>query len=770
MKTLKSTLFLILYVIILCNSVFSQNCFTPKRAGGVDGIHVEEGTGVATDTQGNVYVIGNFESASITFGTQTITKDASNQYAFFIVKYNASGTVLWAKSVNAIQYQSYGPLVYGHTITIDNSGGILVCGSFFGSSATFGSITTNSTNGRANFIVKYDNSGNTVWVKSNSFRGYYKSISTDVNGNVMATGGFKGSIIFGSTTLTNPDVTETYSDVFIVKFNSSGTALWAKNAGATYDDDGNCVASDLQGNIYLIGRYNGSSITFGSITLPDHAGSGNSFIVKYDGSGNVIWAKRMYSTVSGASIWGNSVIIDVNGDIFINGQASNSLTFETTNFNNVIGSFLLKINNAGSSIWGIRTLGAGYNVNNTARTLSTNSLGDVYLIYDNELKKYSGVGNLLWAKNIISSGFTNVLSLSTDLNDNTYITGGFNSNLIIGNTTLTSGGNKDIFIARSFDLMYINSTKTCKGSNTGTASVQMALGIGNFNYLWSNGQTTPIATGLSEGNYTLTVTDNNNCTVNKTVTILPYSTQQLSITTSHLDETCIGGGNNATATGNVQGGTPPYTYAWNTTPIQTTQNASNLSAGSYNFIVTDAYGCTKNSIVQVNYTPNPSSFSYTTNGFVVSFSKNGNSCNTFVWDFGNGNTSTINPNPIVTYLTAGTYGVCLQCNDQPTECIQCLNITVPSNTSGGTTTGIEEVQLISDIKVYPNPTNDFITIENENFKFSSTYTILNSKGQSVLTGYLTGATTTIDVNILSSGIYLLQVGETEKHLFKLIRK
>ena len=310
---------------------------------------------------------------------------------------------------------------------------------------------------------------------------------------------------------------------------------------------------------------------------------------------------------------------------------------------------------------------------------------------------------------------------------------------------------------------------TCFGGNNGTATATGACGT-NFSYSWNTSpiQTSATATGLSAGTYTVTVTQGN---TSNSSTITITQPNEITVNTTSINESCIGGGNNGTATVSVLGGTPPYTFAWNTTPIQTTQTASNLSAGSYNVIVTDANGCTKNSNVQVNYTPNPSSFLYTTNGMVVSFSKNGSGCNSFVWDFGNGNTSTINPNPTVTYLAAGTYGVCLQCNGQSTECVQCLNISVPSNTSGGTLTitGIEEGQLISDIKVYPNPTSDFITIEAESKKDNSNYVILNSIGQQILSGQLVDKKTNIDMRNLLKGIYIIQIGDTEKYCFKLIK-
>ena len=118
---------------------------------------------------------------------------------------------------------------------------------------------------------------------------------------------------------------------------------------------------------------------------------------------------------------------------------------------------------------------------------------------------------------------------------------------------------------------------------------------------------------------------------------------------------------------------------------------------------------------------------------VATFSVANSACSSFLWDFGNGNTSSINPNPTITYASAGTYGVCLQCNGQPSSCVQCINITVPSNTSG--TIGIEDIQTESGITIYPNPLIDIITIETENNNLNSNYVILNSIGQYFRRGY-----------------------------------
>jgi ELWxxDGT repeat protein len=88
----------------------------------------------------------------------------------------------------------------------------------------------------------------------------------------------------------------------------------------------------------------------------------------------------------------------------------------------------------------------------------------------------------------------------------------------------------------------------------------------------------------------------------------------------------------------------------------------------------------------------------------------------------------------------------------------------------GSPLGLKEQSLKTKIKIYPNPSNDLIIIENNNEQLSSTYVILNSIGQRLLSGKLTDKTTKIDLNSLSSGIYFIKIGETVNHSLKLIKK
>ncbi len=133
---------------------------------------------------------------------------------------------------------------------------------------------------------------------------------------------------------------------------------------------------------------------------------------------------------------------------------------------------------------------------------------------------------------------------------------------------------------------------TCHGGGTGTIDVSITGGNGGHTYLWSNGATTQDLTGLSAGTYTLTVTDNQNCTATASYTITqPDSLYASSVVSSFLGSTNVScnGASDGSIDVSVSGGTSPYTYLWSTGAA--TQDLSALGAGSYSVVITDANGC-----------------------------------------------------------------------------------------------------------------------------------------------------------------------------------
>ncbi len=133
---------------------------------------------------------------------------------------------------------------------------------------------------------------------------------------------------------------------------------------------------------------------------------------------------------------------------------------------------------------------------------------------------------------------------------------------------------------------------SCFGGSNGVASVLATGGTAPYTYLWNNANTSASNTGLSAGNYSVTVTDQKGCTLNSSVTV-GQATALVSNVNNQTPVSCFGG-NDGAASVVVSGGTVPYQYNWNPSGINT-PNASGLTAGNYVVTVTDQAGCTTTS-------------------------------------------------------------------------------------------------------------------------------------------------------------------------------
>jgi len=144
--------------------------------------------------------------------------------------------------------------------------------------------------------------------------------------------------------------------------------------------------------------------------------------------------------------------------------------------------------------------------------------------------------------------------------------------------------------------LLLSTSKTnirCYGSSSGIAGVSPSGGIAPYAYSWNTVpvQTTASISLLAAGSYTVTVTDAAGCI--KTATVSITQPPQLLAVSTQTNVT-FPGGNDGTASVTPSGGTPPYTYLWNTFPAQSTSSVSNLYAGFYKCRVTDSKNCIKN--------------------------------------------------------------------------------------------------------------------------------------------------------------------------------
>jgi hypothetical protein len=473
---LKKSILLFAVICSLCFLSKISNAQPPNwlwatSAGGTD---YDYASSVAVDASGNTYVAGWFASSTITFGSTTLTNANAGNGDMFLVKYDANGNVLWAKSEGGTSIDQ------AYSVAVDASGNSYVVGFFYSPTITIGSYTLTNAGFDDLFLAKYDANGNVLWAKSAGGTGYDwpYCIAVDASGNSYVAGAFYSSTItFGSYTLTNAG----NEDMFLAKYDANGNVLWTKSEGGMGNDLGNSVAVDASGNPYVAGYFSSPTLTFGSYTLTNaNAGINDLFLAKYDANGNVLWAKSIGGPSDDEA---TAAAVDASGNLYVAGWfRSTTLTFGSYTLTSAGNEdmFLAKYDANGNVLWAASAGGISEDI---AGSVAVDASGNPYVAglyfsstltfgsytltnvgyFDMFLTRYDANGNVLWAK---SQGGTNGdlgRSIAVDASGNLYVAGLFRSpTLTFGSYTLTNAGagtTSDMFLAKLGNSAGINESR-----------------------------------------------------------------------------------------------------------------------------------------------------------------------------------------------------------------------------------------------------------------------------------------------------------------------
>jgi large repetitive protein len=197
---------------------------------------------------------------------------------------------------------------------------------------------------------------------------------------------------------------------------------------------------------------------------------------------------------------------------------------------------------------------------------------------------------------------------------------------------------------------------TCSGGSNGSIEIAITGGAAPYTTSWnpSAGTGTSIS-GLTAGNYVVTVTDDNGCSSTASYTI----TAPAALAITGVANNLICGQSLGSITTTASGGTGPYTYLWNPAS-QTTTGIDNLSSGNYSVVVTDANGCVANSSFVIGLTGNldlevDPDFAAILEGESVDLSVSG--ATSYVWSPSTGLSCNDCPNPVATPSSTTTYFV-----------------------------------------------------------------------------------------------------------------
>ena len=345
---------------------------------------------------------------------------------------------------------------YAITTLIDGSP--IIIGEFRGQ-VSFGSTILTSAGNDDIFIAKLNRDGSYAWaVQAGGADGDEGWDITSLNdGSSIATGEFRGQASFGSTTLTSAGD----DDIFIAKLNPDGSFAWAKRAGGTGVDEGDGITSLSDGSSIVTGEFEGQ-ISFGN-TILTSAGDSEAYIAKLNSDGSFAWAVRAGGTDhdEGADITsltdGSSI---VTGEF--RGQASfGSTTLTSAGFDDI---FIAKLNADGSFAWAKRAGGVGSDEGIRITSLKDGSsiitgefagqasFGNTTLTSagsdDIFIAKLNPDGSFAWAKRAGGTAEDTGEGISSLPDGSSVITGEFEGQASFGSTTLTSAGDNDIFITK----------------------------------------------------------------------------------------------------------------------------------------------------------------------------------------------------------------------------------------------------------------------------------------------------------------------------------
>lgn len=280
---------------------------------------------------------------------------------------------------------------------------------------------------------------------------------------------------------------------------------------------------------------------------------------------------------------------------------------------------------------------------------------------------------------------------------------------------------------------------TC-GSSNGSASINVTGGIAPYTYAWSpTGGNAATANNLAAGNYSVTVTDGNNCQITQSVTVNSAGGATITIGTAQ-NPTCANSTNGSIQT-TITGGATPYSIQW-TPSGGTSANASNLGAGTYTITVTDNNNCVSSATATLTAPPaitgtistNPATCG-ATDGSATVTATGGTGNLSYSWSPTGGNAATANG------LSSGPYTVTV--SDQ-NQCSVTFNANVPAN--GGPTVTINTVSPV----LCANGTNGQLTANVSGGTAPFTYSWSPSGGSAASASNLSPGTYTVTVTDAAS--------------------
>ena len=246
------------------------------------GAQAQRGTALTMGINGHLFLGGVFDG-SLDLGCGPLTGAGSGD--IFVAHLEGSGGCVFSRSFGDASAQEL------LSLSPDASSNVLLGGRFKGTVNFGGAALTMPTTTFGAFAAKLDGVGGHIFSTAfgnTTLAQQADSVATDPSGNVFVAGSFSGVLTAGGTKLTSVGL----GDLFVLKLDPGGTAIWALRLGDTADQVGAVhLAVDPAGNVLLAGTLQGTiDLGGGSLTS---AGENDIFLAKLDGAGNHLWSHRL---------------------------------------------------------------------------------------------------------------------------------------------------------------------------------------------------------------------------------------------------------------------------------------------------------------------------------------------------------------------------------------------------------------------------------------------------------------------------------------------
>ena len=431
---------------------------------------------VAVDPAGNVYVTGSFEDAAVFApDRREATLRSEGRSDVFVAKYDRAGTLLWARRAGGKWLDS------GTSIAVDARGQSYVTGTFT-RDVVFGAGEPRETRLRSPqsqvFVAKFATDGALIWAKqaqgSNARSGGNAGvgIGVDDQGSVYVAGRFNGWIdLAGTRRPSDFRLSSAREEVFLAKYDATGTLVWAQQGRESIDDHPTSLAVDGSGNSYLTGGFRGR-VTFGEgarkVTLSNF-GYDEGFVAKFASDGALVWAKQ--GDEGEYYIQAADVAADVDGASLLVG----TLGYRPSQSPDLPQppaprGFVRKLDKDGGVVWsayfggrptavavastrGVIIAGgfdetAVFGHGEQAVTLRSAGADDVFLA------GYRGDGSFAWAYDLVSGpGDEAAGGIAIDAADHRHVVGSFENQVTFmrgepRSAQRTSAGESDVFVTK----------------------------------------------------------------------------------------------------------------------------------------------------------------------------------------------------------------------------------------------------------------------------------------------------------------------------------